>query len=80
MIGYKTSKGNHPFEIGASYVTNIADSLGMRDTGYDGDFEGFAINNVDLAHDVPGADILVVCLFGASAQGGATAGADWSRT
>ncbi len=56
-IGYKTSEGNHPFEIGASYVSNIADSLGMRDTGYDGDFEGFAINDVELAHDVPGADV-----------------------
>ncbi|MBV54111.1 MAG: hypothetical protein CL816_08680 [Coxiellaceae bacterium] len=60
-LGYKNSDGSYPFEIGASYVSNMADSLGMRDTGYGDDvstdFEGFEVNNVDLVHDVPGANV-----------------------
>ena len=60
-LGYKITAGNHPFEIGSSYISNIADSLGMRDTGFGNDsstdFEGFEVNDVDLAHDVPGANV-----------------------
>ena len=62
-LGFKRSEGKIPFEFGVSYVSNIADSQGMRDTGYGSDdnssseFEGFEVNGVELVHDVPGADI-----------------------
>lgn len=56
-VGYKKTDGNHPFQIGASYITNIADSEGMRDNGAASGFEGFNVDQHDLSHDVPAYDV-----------------------
>lgn len=49
---------NNSFNIGASYINNVADSQGMQATGGD-TFEGFGNTSGDqvLAHNVPGGDL-----------------------
>jgi len=46
-ISYSSTDSSHPYQIGASYTTNISDSQGMQDNGSDAAFQGFAINDYD---------------------------------
>lgn len=61
--GFNFDSGTR-FNVGASYINNIADSQGMQATGGD-DFEGFGDTSGDqvLAHNVPGGDIRAQLAF-----------------
>ena len=59
-ISYQQTEGNHPFQIGASFITNIADSQGRQDNGYGDpatDFAGFYANDYDTVKQIPGYDV-----------------------
>jgi hypothetical protein len=65
--GYKYSNGKFSFNLGGSYINQIADALGMQDNGLPSPFfKGFAQNTTTekLKRNVPGGDIHAVLGYG----------------
>ncbi len=59
-IGYQNKNDNWSNDFGVAAIGNIADSLGMQDTGASSGFEGFGENgstNEQLVRRVPGLDV-----------------------
>jgi hypothetical protein len=66
-LGTNYSKNEWSGRVGASYTSNIAESVGMQGSGSDsgGTYSGFAETSTteDLAKDVPGVDVYALATF-----------------